>query len=593
MIDDIPEIEKSNSTIAINSIPVMDMIQGITKQEYLDLLFQKEYNKLTQRAKNILNDFGIVNFKTAYKYYSFHQGNIDYRYLRTVGLKTNEELIIFFEELKEYFNSKDERIEEESADKNYMTGSSFESNQNHKSPVFNNKMELKFQVKFKELTQRTKNILYNINAATIKDFYYFFFIKYPLTFKLHIRSCGVVSAEEIKKFRKIVKEIIDKYESQSIKSGLFYDIDIYFKEVHFIKFRDREIFFRYYRILETNKKETLQAIGIDFGITRERVRQIGLEFPIILNRILENIKQNGFTDTKPYFKGNYFMIDDLYANNINTNEGTHFSKHFICYALSQIIPDDYNYYSLQNNLTEFSGIFFRKDGLLNIPVCWDLIRELNLNTNTYSIKKIDLEKLLEHAGFTKESCSMISYQEAKVQLVEIIGFYINSSQKATRQLIMDGDFLFIKPASKIWSSYHIVNVLKESKKPLHFIEIYERLKENDIKIGSFSSVHSTLKNHPEYFGLKGHGKYGLREWGGYFGTVGDVTEQILRERKNPIPFLELKEILCRELSISKDSIITVLFHYKYEDRFVRFQNSSVGLKSWFTEDFIKIHRYKL
>ncbi len=115
---------------------------------------------------------------------------------------------------------------------------------------------------------------------------------------------------------------------------------------------------------------------------------------------------------------------------------------------------------------------------------------------------------------------------------------------------------------------------------MHFSDIYMESIKRGFQIKSVESVHSTLIRRNDVFGLKGPGIYGLIEWGGYFGTIGDVAAKILEERNKPISRRELENILCRELYISKDSISVVLFGYELEKRFIRTKNDTISLRIW-------------
>ena len=551
MINDDPEIEKGNPMTANGRIPVIAEIKGLTEQDTLDLLFQKEYHKLSNWAQNILEDIGIVSFDTAYNYYIIHQGNLDFMYLRNIGVKLNAEIINFFEELKEYFNSQNEMVKENRIGDKSLPDETDRSIQNKFTPVFNSKMDREFQKKFKDISARTQNILRFINADYIKGFFIFFFIRCPYNWK--IKKCGESSKKEIIKFKKIVEEIIDKYKCQSIKPRLFSDFELYFQESNILNYKSRIVFDRYFEIHKSNKKETLAAIGNDLNLTRERIRQIGLKFHKTIHSILVQITKSGFTDINQYFKDDYFIIDDSYEKTINTNERTNFSKHLICYILSLIIPDHYKYYGVNADLKEYSGIFYRKDVLLNIPICLDLIHDMHLKTKKSSLNKIELEKILEQTGFKREShLRQSSLSDATLQLAKIIDLYNNCLPKTTSKLIIKDSFLFFKINPKVYIYEKVIEVLKTKNKPMHYTEIYQCLIENNIKAGSAQTVHNSIIRRPKYFGMKGPGCYGLKEWGGYFGTIGDVTEQILIERKTPINRDELKEILCRELIICRD-----------------------------------------
>jgi hypothetical protein len=264
MTNEDSEIEKRDLNISIIKIPVIDEKQILDKSLYLDLIFQKEYNKLSQRAQNILKDLEIFNFSDAYNYYINRQEYLKFKYLRNVGEKTNSELINLFNELKNHFNKQPDFYNDNNIT---LQNNSIQTIENQKKIIFNNKMELEYQAVFEALSTRTKKILKFINTDNITEFYDFFFIKYPNNFKIRIRNCGDLTAQEIIKFKINVQSIIDKYENYSNNSGLFSDIEFYIQRSTSIDFKKKEILIRYYGIYNNYEKETLQQIGNYLDLT--------------------------------------------------------------------------------------------------------------------------------------------------------------------------------------------------------------------------------------------------------------------------------------------------------------------------------------
>jgi hypothetical protein len=551
----------------------MQEVKGITKQEYLNHFYQQEYYKLSLRAQNILEDIDIVSFSSARDYYFIHRKKIDFMHVRNVGVKTNAELIRLFTRLEESFDSKNEIVEV--PDDRDQTGQSLII------PVFNNRMELAFRAKLKELSSPTKAILKLKNAHTIQGFYHYFFIINPGILNFNISKCGAASKNEIVKFKKIVEEIFVQYKSDFIPSGLFSDLEFYFRHPDFLKEYRREIFNRCLNIYEGEQCQSNEEAGKDLNLTNTKVRQVINEMPIKIREVVVQLTKNGYLDTNQYFKDDYFIIDEQYVRTINEKEGTNFSKHLICYALSHSLTDDYGYYGIQNKLSKYSGIFYRKDLLLNIYACLHLISELRPDQRKRAFIRIALENILEQTGIKKEPQEMnVSFLRAKNQLLEIIGLYNNCLPGATVKVIVDDNYLIFKTKSVNHIYENVIEALRASKKPMHFREIYKRLIENNKFVSSVKSLHSLIMFHSEHFVLKGPGYYGLREWGGYFGKIPDIAEQILMDRNAPMPREELLEILCREHHFSRESVINVLFHYRYKHRFVKYNDNTIGLTSW-------------
>ena len=156
-------------------------------------------------------------------------------------------------------------------------------------------------------------------------------------------------------------------------------------------------------------------------------------------------------------------------------------------------------------------------------------------------------------------------------------------QAENNPISVDSDIVIFEKNTRKYTYDYLAEILNHYKKPMHFTELYNICCEKGMEISTPLNIHATIQHHPDIFGLKGQGIYGLVEWGGYFGTIGDVTERLLKERNKPIDRKELEDILCRELYISQSSIREVLFHYAHENRFVKLKNDTVALKEWQTQ----------
>jgi hypothetical protein len=127
---------------------------------------------------------------------------------------------------------------------------------------------------------------------------------------------------------------------------------------------------------------------------------------------------------------------------------------------------------------------------------------------------------------------------------------------------------------------YLIEILRAERKPLHYSVLFNKCIEKEVGVSSALSVHSQMQRFPEIFGLKGAGIYGLKEWGGYFGSIGDISHQYLIKKNRRVRFKELEKFVCSQLICSKDSIPEVLFRYNGESRFIKYNNGYVGLKIW-------------
>ncbi|MEK7556564.1 MAG: HTH domain-containing protein [Patescibacteria group bacterium] len=110
-------------------------------------------------------------------------------------------------------------------------------------------------------------------------------------------------------------------------------------------------------------------------------------------------------------------------------------------------------------------------------------------------------------------------------------------------------------------------VLRRHGKPAHFREIASMISEAkfDTKAANPQTVHNELIK-DDRFVLVGRGLYGLKEWGYVPGTVADVLEAILRRAKVPMTREELTAEVLKQRIVKKNTILLGLQNHK---RFVR------------------------
>jgi hypothetical protein len=97
-------------------------------------------------------------------------------------------------------------------------------------------------------------------------------------------------------------------------------------------------------------------------------------------------------------------------------------------------------------------------------------------------------------------------------------------------------------------------VLKKTNKPLHFVEIANKITEAgfDKKVVTTQAVHNELIRYDQFV-LVGRGLYALKEWGYSKGTVADVIETLLR-KKSPMSKQEIIEGVLKQRQVKKGTI---------------------------------------
>jgi len=295
----------------------------------------------------------------------------------------------------------------------------------------------------------------------------------------------------------------------------------------------------------SNQPETLEKIGKDFGVTRERIRQIE-------NKGLELFKSNPqFSYLKqPLIEIKHFIDqngglkkEDLLEKTFSP--GPDFKPYLLLILkvggpfLFQ--PDSPSFYSLWKTKPEASNIAERIVGLL--------------------IEFMEKER----KTFQKEEVLEIGKKEAKKSLrINIPENHILSFVEATKK-IEENPFGEYGP---IWWSEinprcvrdEAYLVLKKEKTPLHFQELAKLIEEKLQRPIQVNTLHNELiKN--ENFVLVGRGTYGLKEWGYKDGTVREVIEEILRE-KGPLSKEKIIQEVQKQRLVKESTILLNLQYFQ-------------------------------
>jgi len=277
------------------------------------------------------------------------------------------------------------------------------------------------------------------------------------------------------------------------------------------------------------KPKTLNAIGLEYGLTRERIRQIVANTlskikkhclsKSHLNKIKEIElyveKRGGFTSLLE-LSGNFFVNDPKEINAL------------------QFVTSTYDRLTNLKESQEIrSGWFTNKVRPSDVK---SISREATKIINDHK-KTLNIKNIAEKINAPKE-------------LVESILI-------ATKNLMRDDDgkwgltsWPHINPKSIKDKSKH---VLRKHGKPLHYSMLTKKIAEIGTKKVTKQSVHNELIKNREFV-LIGRGIYALSEWGYTPGVIEEVIVSVLETAGEP---LHKKEIVKRvmEKRIVKESTV--------------------------------------
>lgn len=315
------------------------------------------------------------------------------------------------------------------------------------------------------------------------------------------------------------------------------------------KDRDREVLLRRYGV-KTGRTQTLEEIGKDLGITRERVRQI---------------EKAAITKIRQTYNHNHDLNDILVA--ITDKKGG-----IIGFA----------------SLTEELDL----DGSLK-PHLSFLIK-LNptftyLDKNDTHADLIFLSDSYEEQGVRKlhdQLVTVVQEQGKPSKLDKIMAKFSDTNKKESLEEIAKASTSLTSLDSvwglSVWPEVNpksirdkIYLVLKKGGRPMHFTEISTRitgLAANPKKVTT-QAVHNELIKDNRFI-LIGRGIYALGEWGYQAGTVADIIEEILR---TDAP-LSKEEIVTRVLARRQVKTTTIALNLQEKPQFVRNNKGLYSLK---------------
>lgn len=298
--------------------------------------------------------------------------------------------------------------------------------------------------------------------------------------------------------------------------------------------------------LKDGQRQTLEAIGQKYGITRERVRQV---------------EEVAFFDfRKPalmeLFKPAFRLID-----NFLNQEGHVIKEERLLSALTGV----------EHSHPSRGGLFF----ILTLGQPYQRFVEsdkfYSLWTNSLDgLNKVNslMNKLVRRLEERKEPVPLsyiLSYlKERDISLSKRALF---SYLDATKQIDRDNFGHFglsnwpqVNPRGVKDKTYII---LKEQKRPLHFREVAELINQSSLSsnLARPQTIHNELIKDSRFV-LVGRGTYALREWGYQPGTVKQVISQVLKEA-GPLTKEEILDKVLKNRLVKKNTVLINLQNRQY------------------------------
>ncbi len=300
------------------------------------------------------------------------------------------------------------------------------------------------------------------------------------------------------------------------------------------------------------KKETLEAIGRRYGITRERVRQIE-EASLAKMKTAPTFAPSLdplFDRFKTFFeeRGGFVSEADLVRDTVPSAQGPHL-------LLTLTLGDD----------------FTRLPETDDFHALWTIDEDRAHGFHNY-LSSLTNRVEKDHALLSWEELLVLAKEEAARHdtqfSADVIARHLGTSkniQKGPLERYGLAHWPEVNPRG-VRDRAHLV--LQYAAKPLHFREITDLIGHLPFMVGGKKchahpqTVHNELIK-DDRFVLVGRGLYGLKEWGFKPGTVCDVLVDTLQEAKRSLTKEELVAAALKQRFVQPNTILLNLQNKKY------------------------------
>lgn len=316
--------------------------------------------------------------------------------------------------------------------------------------------------------------------------------------------------------------------------------------------------------LDSKPKRTLESIGQKYDVTRERIRQI------------ENIAISKLRRTLPTTK--LKAINDIAKEILNQHGGVLLESTLVSLILKHIDkPANVDKHIITLSM-RIDDEIRKQEKTATFHVFW------YLNT----VPKHQIKSVLDMASKLLKAKSDVIPEENLIARIinKLSGKYSNLSPRfITSALAIDNRFKEVEEGWGLTSWRHInpksirdkaYIVLKNANKPLHFVEIANRIIDEkfDKKVVTTQAVHNELIRYDQFV-LIGRGLYALKEWGYESGTVADVIESILKKASRPLHKRDIIEEVGKQRTIK---VGTISLNLQNNPKFIRVGRAVYALK---------------
>ncbi len=307
-----------------------------------------------------------------------------------------------------------------------------------------------------------------------------------------------------------------------------------------LKKRTRDIIIKRFGLNGDNKM-TLEAIGKNYKITRERVRQIESAALIELKK----------SEKVALIKKCEVLLGELLTEHGKIMEH--------CYLINQF-KTKYNLEESHKNAIEF---------VLKISDKFNLVKENEEIRKTWTLTDADLDLPknlinsfvvnLEGKGKPVLEDKLSQHLQNEITDSKTLISYLSLSKKILKNPFKEWGLASWKEIVPKGIKDKAFIVLEKHNKPAHFTGITSLI--NDAKFDNKTAIPQTVHNElikDGRFVLVGRGMYALIKWGYKQGTVAEIIEKFIGESDKPLSKEEVVNKVSKQRLVKKNTILLAL-----------------------------------
>ncbi|MDH5442598.1 MAG: HTH domain-containing protein [Candidatus Nomurabacteria bacterium] len=297
--------------------------------------------------------------------------------------------------------------------------------------------------------------------------------------------------------------------------------------------------------LETGERRTLESIGQEYGITRERVRQIE---NYALNAIR---KSESFEEAQTIFEEIKTIITDMggvvgedsLLSEIGEDEISQNHIHLYLVLGDQFTKQKENNHFKHRWIVDNDTADKVHDALLAIR------------------DELSKHDLVPESDILKRVADHLEGVADKYRNDEHAGRFLNLSKSLGKNPLGEWGRAESPAVRTRGIKDYAYLVMRRHGSPMHFREVAKSITETFDKKTHVATTHNELIKDPRFV-LVGRGLYGLGEWGYKEGVVRDVIKQLISEH-GPMNKDEIVDRVLKERYLKRNTILVNLMNNKH------------------------------